>query len=887
MNRLLRGLSLALALVLLSTLVPAGLAVSGPDHAAHVMQGDVISRENALSLPFAPPAPNFEQPSPDLERPLRARPARTSGVYAGAFDYNAHDAAAVRTFLGQMREGVCNFEKLGLSSQDINTPTAWRFADWTLVGSEYRLLSLNLFFRGVSGSIDLSGCTELTEAYFDYNQITDLRLTDCQSLVRLSLDGNPIRSLDLSGLLSLSEVDCSATGLQTLNVAGCQSLTTLYCSDSELASLELDGLTSLRFLDCTDNRLTQLSLAGTTGMIDFACDGNNLTSLDLTGYASLLNLSCTRNALDSLILDGCGALTSLFCGTNELTGLDLTGLNALISLNCAGNKLTGLTLSSTSELLWLGCSNNQFTSLDLSALTNLETLICSDNRLKSLDLSAQPNLFLLDCGQNELASLELSGHDALTYLYAGENKLTDITLTGCSSLFSADFSQNKLSALDLDGLISLNDLMIRYNLFSVLSITDLPRLTVLDCAYNGMTELSLVDLPWMSRLDVSGNELTSLGFNPADFPWLELFYGNHNYFSSLDFSGCNFLLEVRCAGNGLNELVLDGCTGLQLLQCQENALSELDVSDADELVLLSAYANPLTDECVDVLLTAGLTFLDYTLNQRGYSILSYGEYFADIQSTGDGMALVSDLNTHSGEIYFRVLPVASFIGWQSLVGMEQPEPDSNEDNTIGYYTAAMTGPRMSALAVFAEPSIVTKLVVNSPSIVEGLAATLKIDLTGENLDGKEITAGFTAGGQTVGSPIALTAEGGVYRAKLALSSAPACGTDCAVVIWANRALLASFPITLLEYKPQDLWSPVYRPEPDGGRIVFGETIAPAAKGGYALKIDGTSVSAWQSDRNTLSFSTPLPPQPGSKIAVSGVKYPELFPSYSFSFTLNV
>ncbi len=179
---------------------------------------------------------------------------------------------------------------------------------------------------------------------------------------------NNLTSLNVSGCTALTELNCYQNNLTSLNVSGCTALTFLDCGYNNLTSLDVSKNTALTFLDCDFNNLTSLNVSKNTALTFLDCDFNNLTSLNVSKNTALTYLDCSSNNLTSLDVSKNTALTDLSCGYNNLTSLDVSKNTALTYLECSGNNLTSLDVSKNTELTWLYCDENNFSASALNQI---------------------------------------------------------------------------------------------------------------------------------------------------------------------------------------------------------------------------------------------------------------------------------------------------------------------------------------------------------------------------------------------------------------------------------------------------------------------------------------------------------------------------------------
>ncbi len=206
--------------------------------------------------------------------------------------------------------------------------------------------------------------------------------------------------------------------------------------------------------------------------------------------------------------------------------------------------------------------------------------------------------------------------------------------------------------------------------------------------------------------------------------------------------------------------------------------------------------------------------------------------------------------------------------------------DANGD--ISMSIPAMTDGGTAILA--AQPAI-TSVSVTTPSIVETLAANLRVNVAGANLEGKTLTAYLSVDGILDESTATDITSG---TALMRIAAAPEVGADCKVVVKVNGTdAQGAFTMTLIAYNPATLWNPSLIVNEDGFIAVrFSEDIAPANKGGYAVKVNGAACGFAQVGREIHTDVLAGESLSGVTVVLTGVKYPVLFPSYSFTFTVR-
>ena len=197
--------------------------------------------------------------------------------------------------------------------------------------------------------LDASGCSNLT--MLQYYGLRKVNLSGCKSLKSFSYKGtlfDKLTSLDVSGCTAMTELYCSNNALTSLDVSSCTALTELNCGGNQLTSLDVSGCTVLTKLDCYDNNLTSLNVSGCTALTELNCsvwanfvNVSKLTSLDVSSFTALTKLWCRQVKLTSLDVSKNTALTTLDCASNLLRELNISGCNNLNSLECYGNQIKG------------------------------------------------------------------------------------------------------------------------------------------------------------------------------------------------------------------------------------------------------------------------------------------------------------------------------------------------------------------------------------------------------------------------------------------------------------------------------------------------------------------------------------------------------------------
>ena len=179
--------------------------------------------------------------------------------------YNAHDWACFEAINDLLPEGSTPIDK----DDTI-------IVLWIDTGDGKRLEMLNIQELSLSGSLDLSDCTELAWLDCYDNQLTELNVSGCSALASLDCSGNELTKLNISGCDALEALWCSDNQLTVLNVSDCTALEELYCSNNQLDELDVSDFVKLKRVLCSGNELTKLNVAGCDALTRLNCSDNQL-----------------------------------------------------------------------------------------------------------------------------------------------------------------------------------------------------------------------------------------------------------------------------------------------------------------------------------------------------------------------------------------------------------------------------------------------------------------------------------------------------------------------------------------------------------------------------------------------------------------------------------
>ena len=189
---------------------------------------------------------------------------------------------------------------------------------------------------------------------------------------------------------------------------------------------------------------------------------------------------------------------------------------------------------------------------------------------------------------------------------------------------------------------------------------------------------------------------------------------------------------------------------------------------------------------------------------------------------------------------------------------------------------------ISAIPVVAsEPNVaIDSVTVQPATIVETLAANLKITVTGSELSGKAVYVYMdVAGAQLWKTDIPASGE-----VIMKIGAAPSKGTYQIVAKVEGTEISAITSIEVVEYKT-DIWDFTLGLDESGYLTAAFDADIASISGGYTATVNNSECGALQTAQRilTLDVSTDFL-MSGDIVKISGVKYPVLFPSFSFTFS---
>lgn len=183
-----------------------------------------------------------------------------------------------------------------------------------------------------------------------------------------------------------------------------------------------------------------------------------------------------------------------------------------------------------------------------------------------------------------------------------------------------------------------------------------------------------------------------------------------------------------------------------------------------------------------------------------------------------------------------------------------------------------------------EQPAVTSFATRPATIVSTLAAWLPADIAGENLEDADMAVQLVS---LDGYAVVELGKAAVGANRFYLDKAPDAG-GYEIVLRVNGKKAASSPLEIVPYNT-DIWTATAHSGTDGKlNIRFNALISSKTNFVKAVTIAGVSYDGKVIGGDTLVVNIPYGSlTAGEKIKIAGVKFADLFPSYSFTFTISV
>jgi len=463
---------------------------------------------------------------------------------------------------------------------------------WTETNGVYRLTSISANNAGLTGSLNLSGCTALTFLACNNNQLTALNVSNNTALTSLNCNSNQLTALDVSNNTALIGLSCHSNRLTALDVSGCTALQMLFCYSNQLkfSTLRLPSHplfnsldpqyvpipSSLHLGEALDDLASEY-LGGTTSYVWIR--GNDGRILTPGTHYTVANGVFTFTGLQNGDVIWCTMTNPSFPGmTLETTGVTIApaGYNAHDWVKVEAAKvINGLTdshvtwteINGVYRLTAISANSAGLTgNLNLSGCTALQTLSCYSNQLKGLDVSGCMVLQTLFCYGNQLkfSTLHLPSHSLSTCVSNGQTVLLSSSLNFDEAL--SDLVSEYLGGTTTYTWYRSN----RQSLTSGTHYTAENGIFTFTGLQNGDVIFCEMTNPGYPSMTLSTTEvtITTTGYNENDWHKVEAAKAINGLTDShvtwTEINGVYRLTRINAYYSGLTgSLDLSGCTALQ------------------------------------------------------------------------------------------------------------------------------------------------------------------------------------------------------------------------------------------------------------------------------------------------------------------------------------
>lgn len=445
------------------------------------------------------------------------------------------------------------------------------------------LRMLDCSYNQIAGDLDLSGMTELREAYVDHNIYTSLNLAGCENLSIVEANDNVERDENYNSVFRMTSID----------LTGCSSLTYLELTDNAIAEIDLSHSPKLQVLRMTWNALTSIDVTNNPELTHLYVRKNpELTgTIDLSNNTKLKEVWCAESKVKGLNLSNDHSdLYKIVSYYSEIESLDLSTCPNLTYLEAHGMKLTSIDLTKCPELDYLWLKFNEVAELDLTQCTKIQEVQIGYNKLTSLDMSKCPEIKLLEVAGNALTEVNIEGCTKLQSLDVSMNQLTELNLEDCKKLFSASVSENQLTEIDLSGMEELVVISCSFNKLENINTEGCRDLRWFYADNNCLTHLDLRANSAIEELALTNNKLVELLV--SGLSRLSLCEFNSNYLERLDLSGCPLVYELYVHDNPLAYFSAYDCEALYQIDMRRTAMKSIDLSNNKNVAFIFAEENP-------------------------------------------------------------------------------------------------------------------------------------------------------------------------------------------------------------------------------------------------------------------------------------------------------
>ena len=259
----------------------------------------------------------------------------------------------------------------------------------------------------------------------------------------------------INGDFNINNLEVSGT----LNLSYCTNLQNLRFSNNSLTSINLEGCTSLQGVYANNddvNILSNLNLNNCNALTNLEIIISSiLGDLDLSNKTLLTSLNLSFSKFSSLNVSGCSSLLNIDVQQSDLISIDVSDCSNLITLYAAECEfLNDLSLLNNNDLSLLNISECNFTSIpNIFACQNLESFAINYNPLTSIYIDSHPTLNVMSSSNcTSLTAVTLTNCPNLLNVFSSNGILSSFTMLGSSQVESVNLGDNDLSTVTIDAI---------------------------------------------------------------------------------------------------------------------------------------------------------------------------------------------------------------------------------------------------------------------------------------------------------------------------------------------------------------------------------------------------------------------------------------------------
>ncbi len=200
---------------------------------------------------------------------------------------------------------------------------------------------------------------------------------------------------------------------------------------------------------------------------------------------------------------------------------------------------------------------------------------------------------LLGLWNNKITAIDVSKNSELKSLNLYFNPVSKLDIGNLSQLTELDISMTEsLSELNVTNNTKLASLRCYGNLLSTLDVSKNTELISLDAHNNNLSKIDLSNNAKMKELSLTNNQLTTIDLSRLES--IETLSIAGNALTAIDLSSNKMLKDLNVGRNLLNELDLSNNSNLQMLSFNNNNIHSIDLSMLSDIRIIDCGGNGMT-----------------------------------------------------------------------------------------------------------------------------------------------------------------------------------------------------------------------------------------------------------------------------------------------------